>query len=151
MPDGCSWALGRQQPASAVLLELVSSPIDPASKISICLSTAGPFSCVSHLIPQVDIMDKKFPPRKSFESDRASELSSVTNGESLTDDVQVSEGNSLQIRGYLLKKSKEGAWQKRFFETNGNYLTYYKTKRMTKLLAALSLSDVGDISVVSMK
>lgn len=96
-----------------------------------------------------DKIDPRFKGRKSFESDRASEMSSVTAGESLTDDVQVSEGNSLQIRGYLLKKSKEGAWQKRFFETNGNYLTYYKTKRMTKLLAALSLSDVGDISVVS--
>lgn len=96
-----------------------------------------------------DKIDPRFFGRKSFESDRASEMSSVTAGESLTDDVQVSEGNSLQIRGYLLKKSKEGAWQKRFFETNGSYLTYYKTKRMTKLLAALSLADVGDISVVS--
>ena len=85
--------------------------------------------------------------RKSFESDAASEMSSAAGG-SLTDDVHISEGNSLQIRGYLLKKSKEGAWQKRFFETNGNYLTYYKTKKMTKLLAALSLADVGNINVV---
>lgn len=96
-----------------------------------------------------DKIDPRFKGRMSFESDRASEVSSITAGESMTDEVQVSEGNSLQIRGYLLKKSKEGAWQKRFFETNGSYLTYYKTKRMTKLLAALSLADVGDIAVVS--
>ncbi len=48
-----------------------------------------------------------------------------------------------------MKKSKEGAWQKRFFETNGNYLTYYKSRKMTKLLAALNLAEVGEINVVN--
>ena len=38
-----------------------------------------------------------------------------------------------------------GRWQKRWFETNGNFLTYYKSKKMTKLLAALNLPQVGDI------
>ncbi|CAI5741190.1 unnamed protein product [Hyaloperonospora brassicae] len=31
-----------------------------------------------------------------------------------------------EIRGYLLKKTREGKWQKRWFETNGCFLTYYK-------------------------
>ena len=31
------------------------------------------------------------------------------------------------IAGYLLKKAKDGAWQKRYFETNGTFLTYYKS------------------------
>lgn len=57
-------------------------------------------------------------------------------------------GGDLAISGYLLKKSKDGIWQRRYFETNGNYLTYYKNKKMTKLLAALCLDDVGEISVV---
>lgn len=49
--------------------------------------------------------------------------------------------------GYLYKKSREGQWQKRWFETNGAFLTYYKSKKMTKLLAALSLPQVGDIQI----
>lgn len=28
--------------------------------------------------------------------------------------------------GYLQKKAKTGKWQKRWFETNAHYLTYYK-------------------------
>ncbi|CAE7798874.1 unnamed protein product, partial [Symbiodinium microadriaticum] len=51
------------------------------------------------------------------------------------------------VAGYLLKKSKDGAWQKRYFETNGTFLTYYKSKKMTKLLAALNMPNVGAIEV----
>eukprot|EP01038_Epipyxis_sp_PR26KG_P008007 gene8007-10851_t len=52
------------------------------------------------------------------------------------------------ISGYLYKKTRDGRWQKRWFETNGMYLTYYKSKKMEKLLAALSLPQVGEIKVV---
>jgi hypothetical protein len=52
------------------------------------------------------------------------------------------------ISGYLLKQSKEGIWQKRYFETNGTFLTYYKSKKMTKLLAALNMPNVGEITLV---
>lgn len=31
-----------------------------------------------------------------------------------------------EIRGYLFKKTRDGKWQKRWFETNGCFLTYYK-------------------------
>ena len=38
--------------------------------------------------------------------------------------------------------------QKRYFETQGFYLTYYKNRKTDKLLAALSLPQVGDIHLV---
>lgn len=56
--------------------------------------------------------------------------------------------DSMQMAGYLYKKSSGGEWQKRYFETNGNYLTYYKTHKMSKLLAAVSLPQVGVIKYV---
>ena len=53
------------------------------------------------------------------------------------------------LSGYLHKKTKDGRWQKRWFETNGIYLTYYKSRKMEKLLAALSLPQVGEIKTLS--
>lgn len=53
-----------------------------------------------------------------------------------------------RIAGYLLKKSTEGSWQRRYFETSGHFLTYYKSSKMTKLLAALALPQVGEIQYV---
>jgi len=53
-----------------------------------------------------------------------------------------------QMSGYLYKKSSAGEWQKRYFETNGNYLTYYKSSKMTKLLAALAVPQVGTIKLI---
>lgn len=52
------------------------------------------------------------------------------------------------ISGYLYKRTRDGRWQKRWFETNGVYLTYYKSRKMEKLLAALSLPQVGEIKIV---
>jgi hypothetical protein len=52
------------------------------------------------------------------------------------------------ISGYLFKKTRDGRWQKRWFETNGVYLTYYKSKKMEKLLAALALPQVGEVKIV---
>lgn len=50
--------------------------------------------------------------------------------------------------GYLQKKTKAGKWQKRYFETNGVFLTYYKSKKMSRLLAAVNLPQVGAISII---
>ncbi len=36
------------------------------------------------------------------------------------------------VVGYLLKKTRNGKWQKRWFETNGCFLTYYKVMRHFK-------------------
>ncbi|DAZ94928.1 TPA: hypothetical protein N0F65_012645 [Lagenidium giganteum] len=49
--------------------------------------------------------------------------------------------------GYLFKKTRDGKWQKRWFETNGCFLTYYK-KQGQKLLAALNLPQVGAITLL---
>jgi hypothetical protein len=53
------------------------------------------------------------------------------------------------LSGYLYKKTRDNRWQKRWFETNGVYLTYYKSRKMEKLLAALSLPQVGDIRQIA--
>ena len=73
----------------------------------------------------------------------------------------------VHISGYLLKLTRDGKWQRRctrlrkpapgdsghshhpgrWFETNGCFLTYYKSKKMEKLLAALNLPQVGEIKV----
>ena len=56
--------------------------------------------------------------------------------------------DAVHISGYLHKMTRDGRWQKRWFETNGNFLTYYKSKKMTKLLAALNLPQVGEIKAI---
>ena len=60
----------------------------------------------------------------------------------------VSTGPMPSVSGFLLKKSTSGEWQRRYFESNGTFLTYYKSQKMTKLLAALSLPQVGGITLV---
>jgi len=53
------------------------------------------------------------------------------------------------LSGYLLKrKTKSNTWQKRFFETYGDYLTYYHTKKRKKIVACLDLCKVGEIAPV---
>ena len=49
------------------------------------------------------------------------------------------------LSGYLYKKARNDKWQRRWFETQGFYLVYYKNRQMQKLLAALSLPQVGEI------
>jgi hypothetical protein len=59
------------------------------------------------------------------------------------------EAGNLLICGYLHKFGRNGKWQRRFFETDGENLTYYKTSARSKLLATLDLLKVGDICVES--
>jgi len=54
----------------------------------------------------------------------------------------------LGLTGYLYKKTRNESWQRRYFKTQGFYLTYYKNRKMEKLLAALSLPQVGNIYVM---
>lgn len=49
------------------------------------------------------------------------------------------------VYGYLHKLNKKGVWQKRYFETDGKYLTYFKSKKRIKLLATLDLTKIGEI------
>ena len=69
---------------------------------------------------------------------------SITSSKQTASDVS----SDALLSGYLYKQTRDGRWQKRWFETSGVYLTYYKSKKMEKLLAALSLPQVGSIHVV---
>jgi len=62
--------------------------------------------------------------------------------------TEQSEIDALALSGYLYKKTRDDRWQRRWFETQGFYLTYYKNRRVEKLLAALSLPQVGEIKVI---
>ncbi len=52
-----------------------------------------------------------------------------------------------QLNGYLRKKNKNQHWQKRWFEANDHYLTYYKDQNSEKLLACIDLRLVAEIDV----
>uniref|UniRef100_A0A7S4HXI2 PH domain-containing protein n=1 Tax=Odontella aurita TaxID=265563 RepID=A0A7S4HXI2_9STRA len=51
------------------------------------------------------------------------------------------------VYGYLRKLGRNGQWQKRWFETDGMHLTYYKSRKRTKVLASLDLCHVGAIQI----
>mmetsp|Transcript_19527 Transcript_19527/g.30084 ORF Transcript_19527/g.30084 Transcript_19527/m.30084 type:complete len:462 (-) Transcript_19527:215-1600(-) len=53
------------------------------------------------------------------------------------------------IDGYLEKLGRNGKWQVRWFETDGECLTYYKSSKRMKLLATLDLAKVGSIVIDS--
>ena len=46
------------------------------------------------------------------------------------------------ISGYLQKLGRNGKWQTRWFETDGECLSYYKSRQRAKLLATLDLEKV---------
>lgn len=49
------------------------------------------------------------------------------------------------IAGYLQKLGRNGKWQTRWFETDGECLSYYKSSKRSKLLATLDLEKVQKI------
>lgn len=53
------------------------------------------------------------------------------------------------ISGYLQKLGRNGKWQTRWFETDGECLSYYKSRKRTKLLATLDLEKVSRSCLVS--
>ena len=53
------------------------------------------------------------------------------------------------VYGYLLKLGRNGQWQRRWFECDGQHLSYYKSDKRNKLLATLDLSRVGVIALDS--
>lgn len=63
-----------------------------------------------------------------------------------SNDEKVQKHKQALIYGYLYKLGRHGKWQKRWFETDGEDLTYYKSRKRTKLLAKLDLARVGAIS-----
>mmetsp|Transcript_15757 Transcript_15757/g.32360 ORF Transcript_15757/g.32360 Transcript_15757/m.32360 type:complete len:212 (+) Transcript_15757:55-690(+) len=82
--------------------------------------------------------------------------------EKLKDDVFLSEEETKQrqsvmakstkftdLHGYLKKKSRHDRWQKRWFEANDHYLTYYKSPQSEKLLACIDLYQTGVIRLAT--
>lgn len=61
------------------------------------------------------------------------------------DEVELVQG--ALICGYLQKLGRNGIWQTRWFETDGECLTYYKSSKRSKLLATLDLAKVGSIVI----
>ncbi|KAL3823497.1 hypothetical protein ACHAXA_010819 [Cyclostephanos tholiformis] len=61
-------------------------------------------------------------------------------------DLDVGEARPL-VYGYLHKLGRNGRWQHRFFETDGERLTYYKDAKRTNVLATLDLCKVGEITI----
>ncbi|CAB9508747.1 PH [Seminavis robusta] len=51
------------------------------------------------------------------------------------------------IYGHLQKLGRNGKWQTRWFESDGECLSYYKSSKRTKLLATLDLEKAGIIVV----
>lgn len=52
------------------------------------------------------------------------------------------------ISGYLQKLGRNGKWQTRWFETDGECLSYYKSRKRTKLLATLDLEKVRYVDLL---
>lgn len=75
-------------------------------------------------------------------------LNSSDRRRSSSDDEEEAEvlKNAL-IYGYLQKLGRNGKWQSRWFESDGECLTYYKSSKRTKLLATLDLAKVGSIVI----
>jgi hypothetical protein len=53
------------------------------------------------------------------------------------------------ISGFLYKKSTSGEWKKRWFSTKGTVLMYFDSKRKDYVLSAISLSQAGEIILLS--
>lgn len=64
-----------------------------------------------------------------------------------SDDVGVQEG--ALISGYLQKYGRNGKWQTRWFETDGECLSYYKSSKRSKLLATLDLEKVCNVLCIA--
>jgi hypothetical protein len=50
------------------------------------------------------------------------------------------------LKGYLLKKSHKGKWQRRYFEIKDHFLTYRPKESSKKIAAAIDLRTVGGIA-----
>jgi len=51
------------------------------------------------------------------------------------------------ISGYLNKRAREGKWQRRWFESDGKNLLYFKSDKRVKLLATLDLLYIGGVAM----
>jgi hypothetical protein len=66
-----------------------------------------------------------------------------------SEDDEEATRQGLLISGYLQKLGRNGKWQTRWFETDGECLSYYKNQKRSKLLATLELQKVRPWSLHS--
>ena len=62
-----------------------------------------------------------------------------------SDDEDNKDDEKALIYGHLQKLGRNGKWQTRWFETDGECLSYYKSSKRSKLLATLDLEKVRDM------
>jgi len=55
--------------------------------------------------------------------------------------------NKSIISGYLYKLGRQGKWQRRWFESDGECLSYFKSEKRKDLLAQLDLLHVGSVAM----
>mmetsp|Transcript_36832 Transcript_36832/g.44006 ORF Transcript_36832/g.44006 Transcript_36832/m.44006 type:complete len:433 (-) Transcript_36832:13-1311(-) len=55
--------------------------------------------------------------------------------------------NKSIISGYLYKLGRQGKWQRRWFESDGECLSYFKSEKRKELLAQLDLLHVGSVAM----
>lgn len=60
------------------------------------------------------------------------------------DDADFDAMGGALLCGYLEKLGRNGKWQRRWFETDGECLSYYKSKKRTRVLATLDLEKVSE-------
>lgn len=103
----------------------------------------------NHRLTDNDLLGMSVPTDRMFDDDTAPSSSDETplyNVEGNVPDEHDGIYDDAQLRpliyGYLEKMGRNGKWQKRFFETDGESLSYYKNEKRTKQLATLDLMKV---------
>lgn len=123
----------------------------PVSSIINSFITASPSSETSapHRLTDNDLLGMTVPLDRGFDDDTAPSSSDETplynvEGEVPDEDNGIYSNAKVRplIYGYLLKMGRNGKWQKRFFETDGESLSYFKNEKRTKQLATLDLLKV---------
>lgn len=128
----------------------------PVPSILDSFITASPSSETSapHRLTDNDLLGMTVPLDRGFDDDTAPSSSDETplynvEGEVPDEDNGIYSNAKVRplIYGYLLKMGRNGKWQKRFFETDGESLSYFKNEKRTKQLATLDLLKVGAIAM----
>ena len=68
-------------------------------------------------------------------------------GNPASDEEDNNDDEDALIYGHLQKLGRNGKWQTRWFETDGQCLSYYKSSKRSKLLATLDLEKVCETNV----
>ena len=79
----------------------------------------------------------------------SSTANAITNNASNASNGSITTTLKPILYGYLNKLGRNGKWQRRYFESDGTALLYYKNSKRTTILATLDLLYVGNIHLDS--